>query len=245
MFVVTSDTVSIPIEFLTPEGSLIVPETNSFSYSVTDIIGTVILPEQTPTLEDTATETIITLQSPITDKNADEDFKHLLVKYSYTYNRVVYSHQITLTIINEKKYVVSEQDVRNVLGADISILPDKFIDVHGAYIEVKQSSDIGDVDLDMALVNTSSLGRTANAAIKYYAALQVVISLDLRRVKSYSVDNITSGYFDKDIGSLKKKMQGLYYKAIQILNPELGTQLNQIPTPFTIVTPTPDPITGV
>lgn len=245
MYVIASDTISIPVEFKASGGQLVVPDADSFNYTVIRLDGTVVLASVTPSLSETATEAIVTLSSPTTNMVTANDSESLIFKYSYDFEGLTFTNRLYLTLRPEPKYVVSAEKVRNTIGATELTLPDDMIDLHSAYVELKNSSDLGEANLDTLLLGGGYLAEQANRAILYLAALESLDRLALTLIKTHTEDNISVTHFETDLAALKSKMKGEYYTAVSKLNATLETELLTVSDLFVVATPTPDPTTGV
>lgn len=244
MYITASDTVNIPVEFKGSQGELVVPDAGTFSYTVLRLDGTVVLATQNPSLGANDTEAVITLNSPTTDMVTANDSETLLVKYQYDVSSKTKTERIYLEVTPERKYIITEEDVRNTLGATDITLPDEFIDLHLTYITLKNSSDLGDVDLDTVLLGGGYNAQLANNAIKYASACAGLDKLALTNIKTHTEDNISVTHFEADIKEIKSNLAGKYYEAVASLNPQLDVQLKLVSDLFVVFNPDPDVITG-
>lgn len=239
MYITVSDTTNIPVEFKGSQGQLVVPDTGTFTYGVKQLDGTALLASQTPTLGANDTETVITLASPTTDTEG-----YAVLKYQYDVSGTTYTKRISLQIIEERKYIITVEDVRNSLGATELILPDEMIDLHSVYMKLKNSEDLGTVVLDDQLIGGGYNAQLANQALRYSAACEALDVLEITLIKTHTEDNISVTHFETDVKALKSKMRGKYYTAVIGLNPALGQELTTVSDLFIVANPDPDVITG-
>lgn len=245
MNITASDTINITVEFTAPEGHLIMPDAGTFSYTVLGLDGSIIQPSITPVLPPTASETIITIGSPITDLTTGGDFLNLRLRYQYAFEGRVQTVRIPLTITKELPYTVTEADVKALLGATSLTLPTDSINIYNMYLKLKNSSDIGSVDLDEQLVSGGYPSVLANKAIVLSSACEAIDVLKLTRVKTHTEDNISITHFEADLKDLKKSLMGQYYEVVGELNPALAGELSTVSQTFLVANPDPDVITGV
>lgn len=239
MYITASDTINTLVEFKGPSGQLVVPDAGTFSYSIYDLAGNVLLATTTPTLGTTATETVITLGSPTTDTEGT-----FTVKYQYDVDSTTYIERRRFTVIADPKYIVTLDDVRNSLGASEAVLPDGMINLYETYSGIKNGSDVGDIDFDAALIGGGYSAQLANQAIKYKAACEALSIMSITLIKTHTEDNISLTHFEADLGALKGQLSAKYYAAIGELNPALSAQLLSVSDLFIVATPDPDPVTG-
>jgi len=239
MYITVSDTANIPVEFKGSQGQLVVPDTGTFTYGVTQLDGTVTLATQTPTLGAADTETVITLATPTTGTEGT-----FVLKYQYDVSSTTYTNRITIMVVAAPKYIITENDVRNSVGATDLVLPDEMIDLHQTYLTVKNSTDLGTTDLDAALVGGGYTAQLANQAIRYAAACSALEIMSLTLIKTHTEDNISVTHFEADMNALKDKMRGKYYEAVGALNPALDAELRSVTALFLVVNPDPDVFTG-
>jgi len=172
------------------------------------------------------------------------DQEHVRVKYQFGINGTTIYRTLTLTIVPEPKFIITETDVRNVFGATELLLPDGTIDLLSEYLHLKNSTDLGDIDLDAALIGGGYNAQLANDALKYSAACTALDVMAVTLVKTHTEDNISITHFEADLKALKARLKGKYYDAVTGLNPALGTSLQTVSDLFIVVTPDPDVITG-
>ena len=245
MYVTASETVSLLVEFKAPSGELVIPDTGTFTYTVVELDGTVVLAPQTPTLGASDTTTTVVLSSPTTDKSGSEDFETIRLKYSYDVSGVTLSQTRTIFLVIEPKYVVLSEDIRNLLGASQLTIDDGMISLFDSYITLKNDTRLGTKVLDDELLAGGYRARTANNLIKYHAACETISKLELTQVKTHTEDNISVTHFEADLGRLKFKFKARFEEALGILNPEALSDINASGEGFfSAVTPT-DPVTGV
>lgn len=244
MYVTASDTVNINVEFKGSTDELVVPDTGTFSYTVIRLDGTVVLAETTPTLGANDTDTTITLTAPTTNKITTNDSETIVLKYEYDVSGTTKIFREYISLVAERKYIITEDSVRNALGATNLILPDEMIDLHASYVSLKNGTDIGTVDLDNALLSGGYNAQLANNAILYLTAYECLTKLDITLIKTHTEDNITVTHFEADMMALRSKIAGRYYKAVSALNSELDSDLRTVSDLFIVSNPDPDVITG-
>lgn len=244
MYVTASDTVNVPVEFENSQGQLAVPDAGSFTYTVFRLDGSVVQAQLAPTLGATATEYSITLTSPTTTKVSLEDSETLLLRIKYAHGGVTKTQRVYLTLIDEPRYIITDEDVRNALGATDLILTDDMIDLHQTYVAVKNSSYVGTIDFDAVLIGGGYNAQLANDALKYAAAASAITKLRITLIKTHTEDNISVTHFETNLDALGAEMAAKYVAAMSELNPQLRIALTQVSDLFVVSTPAPDLITG-
>ena len=244
MYVTASETTSTLVEFKAPSGELVIPDAGTFTYKVIKLDGSTVLPTQTTPLNTTATTTTVVLSSPETDKTSLEDFETIRLKYSYAVNGVTLTGNRDFFLVDEPKYIVKPEDVRNLLGSSPLTLDDEMISLFDSYIELKNDNQLGDKLLDDELLAGGYRARTANNLIKYHAACEAIDKLALTLIKTHTEDNISVTHFEVDLNRLKGKFNARFEEALGILNPNALTLINASGQGFFLVTTPVDPVTG-
>jgi len=244
MYVTASETASILVEFKAPTGELVIPDAGTFTYRVIRLDGTQVLAPTTPTLGVNDTTATVVIASPTTDKSSSEDFETIRLKYSYTVNGVTITGTREFFLVDEPKYIIKAQDIRNLLGSTDLTLDDNLISLFDSYIELKNSDLLGDKDLDVELLAGGYRARTANNLIKFHTACEAIDKLALTLIKTHTEDNISVTHFEVDLDRLKGKFMAKFEEALGILNPAALNTINAAGEGFFVVATPTDPVTG-
>jgi len=245
MYVTASESASILVEFKAPTGELVIPDAGTFTYKVIQLDGTVVLPTVTPTLGLNDTTATVVIASPTTDKSGLEDFETIRLKYSYVVNGVTITGTREFFLVDEPKYIVKPEDIRNLIGSTDLTLDDNLISLFDSYIELKNSDLLGTKLLDTELLAGGYRARTANNLIKFHAACEAIDKLALTLIKTHTEDNISVTHFEVDLDRLKAKFAARFEEAVGILNPAAITAINGSGEGFFVVATPVDPVTGV
>lgn len=244
MYVTASESASILVEFKAPTGELVIPDAGTFTYKVIQLDGTEVLAPVTPTLGVNDTTTTVVIASPTTDKAGVEDFVTIRLKYSYLVNGVTITGTQEFFLVDEPKYIVKPQDVRNLLGSTDLTLDDTLISLFDSYIELKNDDLLGSKVLDDELLAGGYRARTANNLIKFHAACESIDKLALTLIKTHTEDNISVTHFEVDLNRLKGKFMAKFEDALGILNPDAITAINASGEGFFVAATPTDPVTG-
>lgn len=222
------------IKFLVGE-EFVVPTEASYSLYRND--GTVVegIENEPMTLGSFSTSAIITIPALANTQENPVDIRYLQVFYTYEGNKYdkVWFYQLRDTIF----FPLDPDEVRAVLGSDV---PDNYIDILGAYDQVKNDTT---TNLDNILTGGSVLLPALIDAVKYKAAINASTSLETSIMQMEQADNTLYRRFEKiDFGAIRAELNARYSSALDRLN---GTNVTNLTAPlYSTMAVGTDPVTG-
>lgn len=162
------------------------------------------------------------------------------VNVSFTYGGITYTINDFYVIRNNLNIPVSKDDIRALLSLNAVEMPDEYIDLFSAYVEVQTA--VGDtVNLDSLIISGSPLIAQIQLAVKYRAALNSGVFIENMMYQMEQADNTLYRKFEQmDFPALFARLDLGYQQALAAL---LGDDFTTDFSFFTVVTP-PDPVTG-
>jgi len=206
------------------DGELVVPDVDSVYLTVTNNAGTIIdyydeLQLAVPAL---ATSYVEEFSGADNTSTLTYEFRHL--EFRFTYQDKTYFIRDSYILRESLNFPLNEQDVRDLLGVSSSEAPDNAIDIFRAYDGVKL--DAGEaVNLDTIISGGSILIPSVIEAVKYKAALALMISIQTSMFQMEQADNTIYNRFQNIdfagiIDQLTKKYSSLLNVVLEIDTPE-------------------------
>ena len=246
MYIETGNPLNHMVEFKGSLDQLEEPVSNSFSYTLVRLDGTVVLTE-TPTLPSGSTTYMISIDGSNLVKQVNStDYDTVFLKFSYQTETGYKSDKLAFFITPVISYTVSESGVRSVIGCSDLELPDSDIRLFESYLHVKNNID-DSLNLDTLISQGGYVSKLSNDLILYNAAIQAVGSLQLRLLQSHQEDNIVASRFKNlDLDRMVKEFEKRYTSSYLGLSDQLGDLLVAVESVdgFIVFNPTPDVITG-
>lgn len=162
------------------------------------------------------------------------------IEVAFVFNDQTYFLRDYYMLRANMNFPLTVDEIRAVLGADGSEIPDSWIDIFAAYAAVQ--ADVPDTNLDNILSSGSDLLPTLIAAVKYKAAMGLIGSAQSAMFQSEQADNTLYKRFAKiDFTGLQNTLAGQYSAALLLL---AGNTTGGTTPTLAIVTAETDYITG-
>lgn len=167
--------------FLVPflvDGEFVTPDDGSVTYTVRGNDGAALSGLSAVAVSVSTTEVPITVSALANAKDAGKDFENRFIIVDFEADGYPHQAKLVYTLVDWMIFTTSGDDVRALIGASSSELPDQDIDLVSAYFKVR--STLGSSVLTEALSAGNATTRSANRAIACTAALEALPSLQLR-----------------------------------------------------------------
>jgi hypothetical protein len=221
-------TLSLPFLVDSPNGyDYVVPTTATAT--VRDHSGVAIPGYVDIDLAPTSTQATITVLAA--DNNKTRTIERRVIEYTFD----GHSRELAYYLIDWVSIDVTPDDVRRLLGVNVSELPDTDIDIYGAYQAL--ATQLGGITVMDAALDTDLL--RANRAIALFEALRQIPALQLKAAKTVTSGQDGFTRFDVDWEALQRALKGALAAETSVITP------TAVPaTLFTTAGRTYDPFTG-
>lgn len=237
-YVVDGNAHTLRFDFLV-EGQAVEPTSAKYNVLKNDNTVVTSLSNQVITLSPGKTYANISVPGASNEATLVNELRYVNVEFIYqgkTYHTSQYYF-----LVENVNFPLSPDDVRAVLGVSAAEVPDSYIDILGAYNQVKAMVE---VNTDTILQTGSALLPTLVQAVKYRAALTNAITIETSMFQSEQADNTMYTRFQKiDFAGLRNELLSRYNEALlkldQIVDGGTGTVV------YAIVAVGTDPVTGL
>lgn len=241
MWRIAGEDAAVSFDF-TLGGQFVKPDLGSVKVTVRDNLGMTVQDWDKAVQPDPlGTHMLLVLPAAINFLPAEAEMENRFVEVRFTVGGKPVSTLTSYRLSHFLPIMVSEDQVRGLLGATESEIPSHMIDLYGAYYTLLAAYP--DVLLP-ALKSSTKANLSANNAIALQAALEQVPALAAKLAQSESQDNATNERMKLDIPLLK-----------QMLEAKLADEMKQVQTaivgpsvasasPYLMLTTPADPITG-
>lgn len=214
----------------------VLPDTNTAVYTLYGQDG---LPVAGHVGEDVTVSTYFgTIELPSAVNEIETSFGKRTVVVTYEKSGAVYTIRISYRLVPFLNITVMPRDVRNFLGVNDSELPDDDIDLNRSYFAVRE--EVGSAVLATALASGELAETRANEAILYWAALDLLPSLQLRIAQQQADGPISFHRVSvRDFSKLETEARARLATALSTVSGRSETDY-----PLMITTNGADPITG-
>jgi hypothetical protein len=237
-FLAGSD-ITIPVRF-ERLGEPTIPTVGSVKYTLRGHDGLPIVGHTDVSVTTTTTTTSINLPLPAAVNTASLriEKRHLFITYEVA--GATYQMALSYRLVPFLNHTVTKDKVRSQFGGIAKHhLPDDDIDLVRAYLQIEEK--VGQSTLDTALASGTVLEITANDAILWQAALDVLPSVQLR-IMQKETDGALSFERGDLASSLPMLEESLRQKLLAAVNTISGRTTESLPL-IAFALPT-DPITG-
>lgn len=233
---------TVVIEYIVG-GQPVVPDAGTVSFKAWDHAADLVKDESyTPDPGVPPTQLEVLLDSTFNTIDSAAVFEARYVRVDFEWNSKPYFTLKNYRLHRMIPMIVTAENVRSLIGADIEEIRDEEIDLVGAYFALSSSTSFS---INSALLSPTLLNIAANEAIALLAALNFLPSLQTRLLKLEKSE--ASGYERStiDFEQLKADLTAKYNARIaEVTTGTGGTALTaEVPTLF-IVTKQTDPVTG-
>lgn len=189
--------VTIPVDYLV-DGEFVVPD--SATYTVRAHDGSVLDSGSMPASANSETLTISAANNAILN-----DWENRYVKLEFIYSGQTYYRVVTFQLSSFLPITATEDEVRALIGLNGQELPDRDIDLYGAYFRLV---DLHGDGIETALTEAGSRNAAVNQAIALKAALEIVDSIPLRALITVrSEDSTASRSTDIDFDAIGRRLE--------------------------------------
>lgn len=228
-------TLQIPLRM---NGEPTVPDTGSVKLTVRDNAGQVLVNKAAVTMDVASTEAAVTILATHNALGGGR-FSNRTVIISYTKTGRPQEARLSYRLTAWLNTTVTPDDVRGFIGIDSGELPDREIDILGAYLDIENV--VGQTTLTAALAGADAKQISANRMILAKAVLAQLPGLPLRISQ-----NESNGVFSAQRPKIDLALLELRALALLADNSDLVTGITGVDQDlFLAPALAPDPITGV
>lgn len=167
----------LPVLFQDGEGNFSTPDSDSVTYNLYGLAGTVLESGVSVSVDTDATQTVITISASDNTVASGSEPRHLVV--DYTVDNLPYELEFVYRVIASCPYAVTPDVARRLVGLDRKELPDDVFDFYEAYLDVQDDCSVLDTKLTAGSPRANraiALKALINLGPSYYGRMMLTVS---------------------------------------------------------------------